>query len=292
MLFIALVAFKYSNNSNGVAESLPILALLVMASQRLLPILQNGYISWAAIKTGESALIEIVDLLKKSSLLPDVSISQDSINFSNSIKLSDINFRYDIKSPLVLNKINFIINKGEFIGIIGPTGSGKSTLTDLLMGLLNPTAGNIYIDNVSLSLNNLKSWQSKIAHVPQSIYISDLSILENIAFGIPSDLIDINRVKECARQAQISDVIECLPNNYRSLIGERGVRLSGGQRQRLGIARALYKRSELLILDEATSSLDSKTEDEVMRVLDYLPKSLTVIIIAHRLSTIIDADKI
>jgi len=178
------------------------------------------------------------------------------------------------------------IKKGDRVGFVGPTGSGKSTLLDIVMGLLQPTDGAIQIDNQLITPDNQHLWQKHIGHVPQSIYLSDSSIEENIAFGVPKERIDFKRVKQAAEQAQIKDMIESLPQGYKTFVGEGGVRLSGGQRQRIGIARALYKRIDVIIFDEATSALDNETEEVVMNAIENLSKKLTILIIAHRLTTL------
>ena len=182
------------------------------------------------------------------------------------------------------------IKKGSRVGLIGGTGSGKSTLIDIIMGLLVPYKGQIYIDNTTIDLKNRKSWQRNVAHVPQSVFLSDGSFMENIAFGVDQSDIDLKRVKNVAKQAQIEDFILQLPNGFNSLVGERGARLSGGQCQRIGIARALYKNTSLLILDEATSALDTKTENTLMEIINNLDQNLTIIIIAHRVSTLNKCD--
>jgi ATP-binding cassette subfamily B protein len=178
------------------------------------------------------------------------------------------------------------------VGIIGSTGSGKSTALDLLMGLLEPTFGKILVDGESINQANLRAWQRAIAHVPQNIFLSDASIGENIAFGIPVNQIDLSRVRKAAQQARIDDFIETHHEGYSAQVGERGVRLSGGQRQRIGIARALYKNTNVLIFDEATSALDGKTENDVMQVIEGLNKDLTLLIITHRLTTLKNCDVI
>jgi ATP-binding cassette subfamily B protein len=187
---------------------------------------------------------------------------------------------------MVLNNISLSIKRGSRVGIMGVTGSGKSTITDLMMGLLDPTDGKIFVDNQILTLDNLRAWQNCISHVPQTIFLSDATILENIAFGAPRSLIDFDRAVFSAKQAKIDLVIEALPLKYDSFVGEGGVKLSGGQRQRLGIARALYKQAKLIVLDEATSALDDDTEKEVMRSIEAIDEDITVVIIAHRLSTL------
>jgi ATP-binding cassette subfamily B protein len=172
------------------------------------------------------------------------------------------------------------------MGFIGSTGAGKSTLLDIVMGLLDPSAGTLTIDGTPITAANKRGWQAHIAHVPQAIFLADTSIEENIAFGVPKDQIDFNRVKRAAQQAQISEIIESWPQKYRTFVGERGVRLSGGQRQRIGIARALYKQADVIIFDEATSALDNETEEAVMQAIDGLSNNLTILIIAHRLTTL------
>jgi ABC-type bacteriocin/lantibiotic exporter with double-glycine peptidase domain len=170
--------------------------------------------------------------------------------------------------------------------LIGATGSGKSTLLDIIMGLLRPDSGSLAIDGVSVTEENHRAWQVHIAHVPQAIFLADTSIAENIAFGIPRELIDHARVRQAAQKAQIAQTIESWDQEYDTMVGERGVRLSGGQRQRVGIARALYKKAEVIVLDEATSALDNDTESAVMEAMESLGDELTLIIVAHRLSTL------
>ena len=195
-------------------------------------------------------------------------------------------FRYSSDGPWVLNGLDLTIAKGARIGFVGGTGSGKSTTMDLLMGLLEPTDGEILVDCEPLRRTRVRAWQRTIAHVPQSIYLADATLAENIAFGVPHGAIDMERVREAARQAQIADFIESRPEGYDALVGERGVRLSGGQRQRIGIARALYKQASVLVLDEATSALDNITEQSVMDAIEGLDRDLTILVIAHRLTTV------
>jgi ATP-binding cassette subfamily B protein len=192
----------------------------------------------------------------------------------------------------VLEGVDLQIKKGTRVGLIGVTGAGKSTLLDIIMGLLLPSKGLLKIDGQTISPENQRAWQACIAHVPQSIFLTDRSIEENIAFGVEPHLIDRKRVLMAAAQAQIHDTIESWVHGYKTVVGERGIRLSGGQRQRIGIARALYKRADVLILDEATSALDSDTESAVMEAIEALNRNLTVIIIAHRISTLRDCDQI
>jgi ATP-binding cassette subfamily B protein len=216
--------------------------------------------------------------------------SSELITFKKNITLENVGFAYSKDSPFILSNINIEILKGQRVGFIGTTGAGKSTLLDIVMGLLAPTEGVLAVDGQSIDSKNIRKWQNHIAHVPQSIYLTDSSIEENIAFGVPAQDIDHFRVRLAASQAQISHVIESWPLQYKTKIGERGIRLSGGQRQRIGIARALYKQASVIIFDEATSALDGDTEKMVMDAVDGLNKDLTVLIIAHRLTTLKNCD--
>ena len=188
--------------------------------------------------------------------------------------------------------MNFTIKANTTVGFVGTTGSGKSTTADILLGLLAPQKGQIYVDEQRLEGERLNRWQQSIAHVPQSIFLADATIAENIAFGIPSQKIDIDRVRYAAQLAQIDEHIRTMPAQYDTYVGERGVRLSGGQRQRIGIARALYTQASVIVFDEATSALDSATEREVMNAIDGLSHRFTVILIAHRLTTLANCDQI
>jgi ATP-binding cassette subfamily B protein len=212
--------------------------------------------------------------------------------FENEIALKDVSFRYDEQTSWVLRNLNLNIIKGSKIGIIGTTGCGKSTLLDVIMGLLDPTEGAIETDGQSINEGNLRGWQAHIAHVPQTIFLVDSSIEANIAFGVPKEKIDHYRIRMAARQAQIEGVIENLPDKYQTLVGERGARLSGGQRQRIGIARALYKKAKVIIFDEATSSLDMKTELAIVESIEALNPDITILIIAHRTSTLRNCSRI
>ena len=292
MTLIALLAYVMSHKEGGIATAIPILGALALGAQRLLPALQQAYASFSSIRGVEVSLKDVLDFLEQP--LPEY-VNQSSpapISFEREIKLTNLSFRYIKETPLVLENINLSIVKGERIGFMGVTGSGKSTLLDIIMGLLPPTDGKLTIDQKPLNSQNRRAWQAHIAHVPQNIYLSDSTIEENIAFGIPIEKIDHQRVKKAAKQAQIADMIANLKDGYQTLVGERGVRLSGGQRQRINIARALYKKADVLIFDEATSALDSSTEQEVMKAIEGLGGQLTILIIAHRLTTLKGCDRI
>ncbi len=286
MVLIATLAYLLVRKSDEISQAIAVLGALALGAQRLLPILQQAYSSWSNILSGQASLQDALDLLDQP--LPDYADQPaiEALPYEQQICLSQISFRYSPVTPWVLKNINLNINKGSRVGFIGTTGSGKSTLLDIVMGLLQPTEGMMSVDRRPISIDNNRAWQPHIAHVPQAIFLSDSTIEENIAFGVARDEIDTERIKQAARQAQIADIIETWPNQYHTLIGERGIRLSGGQRQRIGIARALYKQADVIIFDEATSALDNETEQAVMQAIEGLSERLTILIIAHRLSTL------
>jgi ATP-binding cassette subfamily B protein len=286
MLLIATLAFLLTKQQDGMMKAIPVLGVLAVGAQRLLPVMQQAYASWISIKGGQASLQDIVELLDQP-LPKDVDkLFVKKLPFKQHITLNQVSYRYGDESRWVLKNLNFVIPKGSRIGFIGKTGNGKSTLMDIIMGLLQPTKGGIEVDNQLINLNNQRSWQARIAHVPQVIFLADASIEENIAFGVPKQKIDRELIRQVSRQAQISDIVESWPKQYETFVGERGIRLSGGQRQRIGIARALYKRADVIIFDEATSALDGETEQEVMHAIDSLGLDLTVLIIAHRITTL------
>jgi ABC-type multidrug transport system fused ATPase/permease subunit len=286
MLLIVTLAYSLAQQTDGVAKAIPILGALALGAQRLLPVLQLAYGSWTTIQSGQVSLHDTLELLDQP--LPeyiDKPIAK-LLPFNQTIHLKKVSFRYSSQMPYVLKQLNLSIVKGSRVGFIGTTGSGKSTLLDIIMGLLQPTDGTLEIDGQAITFANNRSWQAHIAHVPQAIFLADSSIEENIAFGVPKDQVDFQRVRQAAQQAQIAESIESWPDQYQTFVGERGIRLSGGQRQRIGIARALYKKADVIIFDEATSALDNETEQAVMQAIEGLSKDLTLLIIAHRLSTL------
>ena len=292
MVLISGLAYSMSMRENGLDTLIPVLGALALGAQKLLPALQQAYSAYSSIKGSSVMFNDVLELLDQP--LPHYAQQSPSkpISFNQDIRLKNIDFHYNDQVPYILKKIDLTIAKGDRIGFIGKTGSGKSTLVDIIMGLLLPTKGEIYIDNQQITDKNRRSWQAHIAHVSQNIYLADASIEENIAFAVLPENIDHQRVRQAAKQAQISELIEQWPDKYQTFVGERGIRLSGGQRQRIGIARALYKRTDVLIFDEATSALDNETEQAVMEAIDGLDKELTILIIAHRLNTLKGCDKI
>lgn len=285
IVLLTLFAYNYSLNSTSFLDLVPVLGIFALAAQRMLPVLQQMYSSVISINGSRHSLDDIISYLKFEE--KNKKYEQNiGINFNYCIKFENIYFKYNDNQKWILDNINFTIKKGDIIGITGTTGSGKSTLLDILMGLLFVKSGNLTVDNVVISSNNAKEWQKLISHVPQNIFLSDSTIAENIAFGARSEEINLDLVKSSAKMAQISDSIAKMEDGYNTNVGERGVKLSGGQKQRIGIARALYKKSDIIIFDEATSALDSITELKVMKSISELNEKHTIIIVAHRISTL------
>jgi len=292
MVLIAVFAYVLSFQPGGIGAALPVLGALALAAQRLLPLLQQLYGNWSFVAGSQAALKDVLELLDQP-MPEEAGLPAPSPHiFKENICFENVHFQYGDEGPWVLKDINLVIPKGARIGFIGSTGSGKSTLLDLTMSLLESTKGQILVDGLPIGSKQHRAWRRTVAHVPQSIYLVDATIAENIAFGVPYDQIDFSRVQKAANQAQIAEFIEEQPDGYSAAVGERGVRLSGGQRQRIGIARALYKQASVLIFDEATSALDSGTEQAVMDAIENLNQDLTILIIAHRLSTLKSCDKI
>lgn len=286
MAFIAVLAYFLAQRSDGIAGAITILGVLALGAQRLLPVLQQTYSAVVQIRSSKASLVDALRLLNQPIDEETYAKSSVELPFVRGIDLKGLGFRYALGGRQILSGLDLHIPQGSRVGFIGATGSGKSTLLDIIMGLLPATEGAVLIDGTPLQASTQRAWQRRIAHVPQAIYLADSSIAENIAFGIPRNKVDIDRVRQAARQAQIADYIESLPDQYWTAVGERGVRLSGGQRQRIGIARALHRHAEVIVFDEATSALDNETERAVMDAIETLDNELTILIIAHRLSTL------
>ena len=286
MVLIAALAYGLSKDADGFEKAIPVLGGLALGAQRMLPAMQQAYAGWTALRGDHITIKDALELLNQP--IPEYArfVTIAPISFNQSIAIRGMGFRYAPESAWIFRNLNLTISKGSCVGFIGTTGSGKSTLIDIVMSLLMPTEGTLEVDGKAVTIINQRSWQAHIAHVPQAIFLADSSIAENIAFGVPKDLLDIERVRLAAKQAQMSETIESWPQQYNTLVGERGIRLSGGQRQRIAIARALYKKATVLIFDEATSALDNDTEEAVMLAIESLSKDLTILIIAHRLTTL------
>jgi ABC-type multidrug transport system fused ATPase/permease subunit len=291
MALIAFIACFALLRSGDLGEVLPMLGVLALGAQRLLPLAQTLYKGWATI-TGNADLAEdILRVLEEPAPVAD----GDAVpfgGFAREIRFRNVDFAYQGAAQAAVHGLEFVIPKGAKVGLVGRSGSGKSTTMDLLMGLLEPTGGTIEIDGRPLHAGNAAGWQREIAHVPQDLFLADASIRENIAFGTDPDEIDDARVRAAAEAADIAAYIETLPGGYETMVGERGTRLSGGQRQRLGIARALYKRASVIFFDEATSALDGETEASVMAAIERLDPELTIILVAHRTTTLAFCDSI
>ena len=280
--------------SGSFASSIPLISLYAFAGYKLMPSLQFIYRAVSQIKFAEPSLNflhkDFTNLNKQSF---ENKFERKNFELKKHIHFENVYFNYPSSKNRVLKSISFEINANEKIAFVGPTGSGKTTIIDLILGILSPSSGKILIDKILLDENNLREWQSKIGYVPQNIYLSNDTLAANIAFGVKKEDIDIEQVKKAAKIANLDKFIQNeLPDKYNTIAGERGVKLSGGQRQRIGIARALYNRPDILVLDEATSALDTITEKAVMQSIDELKDNITVILIAHRLSTIKNTDKI
>ena len=296
LMFLALLAILLNQRGATGDSEIALLGTMALGAQRLLPAIQQIYISWAEIRGNSGAVLSVLKFLEQK--VPTSNLINPKLNFKfkDKFEMKDVSFRYNKTSNYILKDINLTINKGERIGIIGQTGSGKSTLSDIMMGLLQNFEGQILIDNNNLydiNQNSIQSsWKKIVAHVPQDIYLTDSSFESNIAFGVPPDKVDHQRLIQACKQAQILSFIQSIPKGFQANVGERGSQLSGGQLQRIGIARALYKEAQVLFFDEATSALDTSTEKALMNSIDHLSKELTIIIIAHRLSSLENRDRI
>jgi ATP-binding cassette subfamily B protein len=251
------------------------------------------YGGWTSV-AGNQGNLEDVARLAEIPIPPGAEVQGDAarLPFEEALCLKQVGFRYREDAPWVFRGMDLTVEKGARIGFAGETGCGKSTLLDVIMGLLAPSEGHLEVDGVALTPENLRHWQARIAHVPQSIFLADTTLAANIAFGEPRERIDMARVEAAARRARIHAFVAGLDHGYQTTVGERGVRLSGGQRQRVGIARALYREADVLVLDEATSALDGETEASVMEGIEEVGDDVTVLIVAHRLSTLEGCDLI
>jgi ABC-type multidrug transport system fused ATPase/permease subunit len=292
VVLIVLVALSMSLRPSGIVAAIPVLGALALGAQRLLPLIQQSYLGWSNFAGNAGVMADVLALLEApvvASAPPGAGGPPEP--FAEDIVFDKVGLSYPGRTP-ALHEISLAIAKGERIGLVGTTGSGKSSFLDLLMGLLDPSEGEIRIDGRKLDDASRAGWQAQIAHVPQSIYLADSSIAANIAFAEPEEGIDRARVEAAARQAQLHDFITALPEGYETKAGDRGVRLSGGQRQRIAIARALYKQANVLIFDEATGALDRKTERAIMDSVAALGRDITVLIVAHRISALAGCDRI
>ncbi|MDC0552985.1 ABC transporter ATP-binding protein/permease [Methylophilaceae bacterium] len=280
MVVIAVIAYNLSDSGDA-TYIFTILGIFVLSTQKLLPIMQKIYNSNKVIKQNTVQAEQIISLIEEAEALQKNNLSKTIAfkDFKDAIIFKDVKFSFG--SKVIFNHLNFTLKKGSRVAVVGESGVGKTTLLDLLMGLLSPETGKIIIDNKALSTDNIASWRSLLSHVPQDCFLSNKTIQENVAFAIPKNLINMKRVIRACKQAQVHDFINSLPEKYNTIIGSGGRVLSGGQAQRFGIARALYQKSSVIILDEATNSLDKITEESVLLSLNKLPSTITVIMITH-----------
>lgn len=286
MLSLVLYMIKTKGDFES---SLPTLALYVLAGYRLLPTLQQIYQASVTLRYAEASVSNLHrDFIALPSAEREIAqTTERPTGQFTSIRLVNVTYQYPLATGPSLKGVNLTINAGTTVGLVGKTGSGKTTLADLILGLVTPSEGQVFVDNTSLAPSNIRRWQTQLGYVPQSIFLADDTITANIAFGEPLERVDHDAVKRAAYLADISDFIEKeLPNKYETMVGEKGIRLSGGQRQRIGIARALYRTPNLLVLDEATSALDTVSESAIMSAISKLGGKITILIIAHRLATI------
>lgn len=286
IITFAAVALILSGREDGLVGALPVLGALALAAQRLLPLLQQIYAAWSSIAANSAILEDIKQRLRLA--IPVVKVVGPPLPFTTSIEFRDVSYAYPSRNHPAVADLNFTIRQGSRVALIGRTGSGKSTTADLLMGLLEPSSGQIMIDGLQLDDANRASWRANVAHVPQRMFLADATIAQNIATTAD---VDMDRIRQAAVSAQLEDFIANLSEGYATQVGEGGARMSGGQRQRLAIARAIYKQAPVLVLDEATSALDDETEAAVLSALDQLQRrGVTIIIIAHRGSAVEGCD--
>jgi len=290
---VILIVVLYAAGGQSLAQIIPILGVVGLAGYRLLPAVQLLYAQISQMGTSRHTLDEVYEefhslhVFESSDAIEIFEAKPEPMHWRYSIQLKEVSFRYASAADNTLKGLNLLIPRRASVGIIGATGSGKSTLVDLLMGLHKPSSGDILVDGTPLTSERLRSWQSGIGYVPQDIFLIDDTVARNIALGVPDGEIDVGQLRAAASAASILQFIEKdLPEGFDSVVGERGVRLSGGQRQRIALARAIYRKPELLILDEATSALDNDTEAQVVEAINNLQGEITMIVIAHRLSTI------
>jgi len=280
--------YLLGTHEGNLGAILPVLSVYALAGMKMLPAFQQAYAGLSQIRGNLAAFDTVRDDLRASSLESARAVAQSNERLvpQQEVRLSNVLFRYPGKEEPALNNIDMRIPANGVIGLVGASGSGKSTAIDLLLGLIEPQEGSLFIDGEPLTNEKRRAWQNTVGFVPQSIFLADSSIRENIAFGLPFDAIDEESVRRAAKMAHLDELLAELPRGLDTEVGERGVQLSGGQKQRIGIARALYNDADVLVLDEATSALDGITEKLIMDAIHDFSGKKTIIMIAHRLATV------
>ncbi len=291
IVLISIFLFFFYNTDEGILTLFPVLSALALGAQKIMPLMNIIYTNYATALGNAHQLNEAMDALREKTQKTEIEVNHEEIFFENKILIKNVSFKYKDHLPYTIQNINFEIPKGSKIGIVGKTGVGKSTLLDIIMGLLSPTQGQVYVDRNLISQRNKISWRKKVTHVPQDIFLTNGTILQNIALNINKNDIDISIVERCAKIANIYEFILQLPSQFNEKVGERGIRLSGGQKQRIGIARALYRNSELIVFDEATNALDTNTEKKIINSITEL-KNVTIVMVAHRIDTLKECDQV
>ena len=292
LLCLATLIYFLNKSGGNVINSLTVLAALGLGTQKMLPLINRVHVSLTRMKGVQQVVADTLSLLDNSKKEISENSYSGKLFLKKTIKLENINFSYNKKTNFILKNINLEIKKGSKVGIKGATGSGKSTLGNIIIGLLEPTEGQLLIDDILINSQNKSAWQKNISIIPQTIFMNDSTIAENIAIGIEPKYINLEKVKKAAKEAHIHEFIINTPNQYNEKVGERGIKLSGGQRQRISIARALYREAQIILFDEATNQLDTDTESLIMQSINNLDKEVTVLFITHRLSTLENCDQI
>ncbi len=292
LIFISFVTYFLVSDGYDATVAIPIIGALALSSQKIMPLAQSAFGSYANIQGSRQSIVDVLKMLTIDNSNEVNQSNKERMKFDHRILINDLSFSYPGQSKPILKRLSAVIEKGDIIGIVGSTGCGKSTLIDLLLGLLTPSGGSIQVDNCPLSASNIKSWQKNVSHVPQDIFLADSTLAENIAYGEKLNEMDHHNINASIKLSLLGEYINSLSSGIFTQVGERGIQLSGGQRQRIGIARALYKKTNVMILDEATSALDILTEEKVISSVIEASKGITIIMIAHRISTLRFCNKI
>ena len=296
IIFICLISLSTTISNNAQATLIPLIGTFALGAQKLLPTVNRIYICWSGILARKSEMVNVLELLNQKTI-KRWNNTNEIIDFEfEKLTFKNIYFNYKLGKESVISNLSFTINKGDKVGLIGHSGAGKSTLINMILGLLKPSKGEISINHKPLynpiNIELLKSWQNSISNVPQDIFLLDASFAENIAIGEKKDFINMGKLVNAAKRAQLDKFINSFPETYSKVIGEDGAFLSGGQKQRIGIARAFYKKAKLLVFDESTSSLDNKTEKEIFENINSIARDITIIVISHKLENLKFCNKV